>query len=133
MEQNIREENLCREETPNPGIGFPSTFDQLLGCIYSVWKIMKPTKGYKQKGYFRTYTCACVLSCFSLVWLFVTLWTVAYQVPLFMGFSKQVYWSGLPCPSPGNLPDLGIKLISFAILALVGGFLTTAPSWKLGA
>ena len=49
---------------------------------------MKPTKRYKQNGYFRAYTCACMLSCFSPVWLFVTLWTVAYQGPLFMGFSN---------------------------------------------
>ena len=36
-------------------------------------------------------------------------WTVAHQVPLSMGFSRQEYWSGLPCPSPGDLPDLGIE------------------------
>ena len=39
----------------------------------------------------------------------VTPWTVACQVPLSMGFSKQEYWSGLPFPSPGDLPDPGIK------------------------
>jgi len=51
----------------------------------------------------------CVLSCFSHVWLFATPWTVAHQAPLAMGFSRQEYWSGLPFPFPGNLPDLGIK------------------------
>ena len=45
--------------------------------------------------------CVCVLSHFRRVWLFVTTRTVAHQVPLSMGFSKQEYWSGLPCPSPG--------------------------------
>ena len=45
----------------------------------------------------------------SRVWLFATLWTVAYQVPPPMGFSRQEYWSGLPFPSPGNLPNLGIE------------------------
>ena len=45
----------------------------------------------------------------SRVRLFVTPWTVAYQAPLSMGFSRQEYWSGLPFPSPGDLPDLGIK------------------------
>ena len=45
----------------------------------------------------------------SCVWLFVTLWTVACQAPLSMGFSRQEYWSGLPFPSPGNLPGSGIK------------------------
>ena len=39
----------------------------------------------------------------------VTLWTVAFQAPLSMGFSRQEYWSGLPCPSPGDLPNPGIK------------------------
>ena len=45
----------------------------------------------------------------SSVWLFVTPWTVAYQAPLSMGFSRQEYWSGLPFPSPGDLPDPGIE------------------------
>ena len=57
----------------------------------------------------------CMLSCFSCVWLFVTLWTVACQAPLFMGFSRQEYWSGLPCPSPGHLPDPGIEPASLNI------------------
>ena len=45
----------------------------------------------------------------SHVRLFVTPWTVAYQAPLSMGFSRQEYWSGLPFPSPGDLPDPGIE------------------------
>ena len=40
------------------------------------------------------------------------LWTIACQSPLSMGFSRQGYWSGLPCPSPGDLPDPGIKPVS---------------------
>ena len=50
-----------------------------------------------------------LISCFSCVQLFVTPWTVARQAPLSMGFSSQGYWSGLPFPSPGYLPDPGIK------------------------
>ena len=50
-----------------------------------------------------------VLSHFSHVQLFVTPWTAAHQVPLFMGFSRQDYWSGLPFPSPGDLSNPGIK------------------------
>ena len=42
--------------------------------------------------------------------LFATSWTLAHQAPLFMGLSQQEYWSGLPFPPPGNLPDPGIKL-----------------------
>ena len=45
----------------------------------------------------------------SCVQLFATAWTVAYQAPPSMGFSRQEYWSGLPFPSPENLPDLGIE------------------------
>ena len=51
---------------------------------------------------------ACVLSGFSCVRLFATIWTVACQAPLFMGFSRQKYWNGLPFPSLGNLPHPGI-------------------------
>ena len=51
----------------------------------------------------------------SHVQLFATPWTVAYQAPLSMGFSRQEYWSGLPFPSPGDLPNPGIKLESFAL------------------
>ena len=54
--------------------------------------------------------CLCVFRCFSHVWLFETPRTVAHQAPMSMGFSRQEYWSGLPFPSPGNLPDPGIEL-----------------------
>ena len=50
-----------------------------------------------------------VLSHFSHVWLFATPWTIDHQAPLFMGFSRQEYWSGLPFPSPGYLPNSGIE------------------------
>ena len=53
--------------------------------------------------------CVCILSC---VWLFVIPWTLALQAPLSMGFPRQEYWSGLPFPSPGDLPDPGIELAS---------------------
>ena len=55
---------------------------------------------------------ACVLSHFSLVQLFVTLWTAVLQAPLSMGFFRQEYWSGLPCPPSGDLPDPGIEPMS---------------------
>ena len=48
----------------------------------------------------------------------MTPWTVAHQAPLFMGFSRQQYWSGLPVPSPGDLPDPGVKL-SLNLLSLL--------------
>ena len=56
-----------------------------------------------------------MLSHLSHVQLFVTLWTVACQTPLSMGYSRQEYWSGLPFPPPGDLPDLpDIKFMSLA-------------------
>ena len=51
----------------------------------------------------------CVRSYFSHVWLFATLFTIARQAPLSMGFSKQQHWNGLPCPPEGDLPDPRMK------------------------
>ena len=68
----------------------------------------------------------CVLNSFSHIQLFVTLWTVACQDPLSMEFSRQEYWSGLPCPPPGDLPDPGIELTSLESPALAGRFFTTS-------
>ena len=62
-----------------------------------------------------------LLSCFRL---FVTLWAIAHQAPLSMGFPRQEYWSGLLFPSPGDLPGPGIKPVS---PGLAGGFFTTEP------
>ena len=62
----------------------------------------------------------------------MTLRTVAHQAPLSMGFSRQEYWSGLPCPSPGDLPDPGIEPVSLTspALALAGRFFTTSATWE---
>ena len=57
--------------------------------------------------------------------LFVIPWTVALQIPLSIGLSQKQYWSGLPFPTPGNLPDTGIKPPSFASPALAGRFFFT--------
>ena len=54
-------------------------------------------------------TCTPWVKSLSLVWLSATPWTVAHQAPPYMGFSRQEYWSGLPFPSPGDLPDPGIE------------------------
>ena len=61
------------------------------------------------------YTCMCYAESLSCVLLFVTPWTVAPQAPLPMGFSRQEYWSGLPCPLPGDPPNPGIKPRSVAL------------------
>ena len=58
-------------------------------------------------------------------------WTIALQAPLSMGFPRQEYCSGLPLPSPGHLPDPGIKLTSPMSLALAGRFFTTSATWEV--
>ena len=71
-----------------------------------------------------------MLNHFSRDRLFVTLWAVALQALLSMGFSRQEYWSGLSFPSPGDLPDPGIEPASLMSPALAGGLLLLAPAWK---
>ena len=66
----------------------------------------------------------------SHVKLFVTPWTVACQVPLFMEFFRQEYWSGLPFPPSGDLPNPGIEPVSLVSPALAGGCFTTEPTEK---
>ena len=65
--------------------------------------------------YFHDYVC--MLSHFRHVKLFATLWSIALQAPQSIGFSRWEYWSGLPCPSPGALPDSGIESTSPALQA----------------
>ena len=81
-----------------------------------------------------------MLSCFSHVQssvvsvsVFLTPWTVACQAPLSVGFSRQEYWSALPFPPPGDLPDPGIKPTSLMSPALAGRFFTTSATWELHA
>ena len=71
-----------------------------------------------------------MVSRFSSVQLFATLGTVAHQAPLSMGFSRQDYWSRLPCPAPGDLPNPGIEPASFLCTALAGSFFTTRANWE---
>ena len=90
--------------------------------------------------YKRTYYCfseikeavLCMLGRFSSFRLFASLWTVACQAPLSMRFSRQEYWSGLPCPPPGDLPTPGIKPVSPVLQADTGTFrpLLTQPPGK---
>ena len=72
-----------------------------------------------------SYLHECMLNCLSHVQLFVTPWTVARQAPLSMGFSRQEYWSGLPCSPPQDLPDPGIEPVFLPSPALPGRFFTT--------
>ena len=72
-------------------------------------------------------TCVCILSRFGRVWLFVMLWTLALQALLSMGFSRQEYWSGLPCPLPGDLSDPGIEPGSPVCCTLQANSLPLSP------
>ena len=70
-----------------------------------------------------------MLSHFSRVLLFVTLWTVAHLAPLSMGFSRQEYWSLLLCPPTGDLPDPGIEPVSLNI-SCIGRQIVTSTTWE---
>ena len=123
--------------------GRPSTLSRCLHLIKVGWgqesleflRDISTTQRVKQQGHHHSLsysmgTLVCMLSRFSHIWLFETPWTVAWQAPLSMRFSRQEYWSGLPCPTPGYLPDPGIQPASLTSLTLAGGFFTTSASWE---
>ena len=91
---------------PFPKSGFPS-YATLLWTLVILWHVHAQS--------------------LSLVWLVTTPWTVAHQALLSMGFSRQEQWSGLPFPTPGDLPDPGIEPAS---PALAGRFFTTSATWE---
>ena len=68
------------------------------------------------------------ISCAKLLQSYLT--TDCSQAPLSMGFSREEYWSELPCPPPGDLPNPGTEPASLTSPALAGGFFTTSASWK---
>ena len=74
--------------------------------------------GWLWGSYLFVWAGACVLSRFSHFWLGATLWTAACQASLSTGFSRQEYWSGCPCPSPGHIPNPGVKPMSLSSSAL---------------
>ena len=93
------------------------------GVLSSFWSLQVPS----QLAHSQLCVCVCVLRGFSCIRLFVTPWTAAHQAPLSMGFSRQEYWRGLPCPPPGDLPNPGIELESPVSPALAGEFFTAEP------
>ena len=74
---------------------------------------------------------ACKLSCFNCVQLFATLWTVAHKAPPSMGFSRKEYWSGLPCPPPGDLQDPGTESMSPVSPAVAGMLFIASATWEV--
>ena len=93
------------------------------------WKKCTCEKGEESRELLWSYCIiTCMLSCFSHVQFFATLWTIAHQVLLSVGFSRQEYWSGLPCPPPRDLSDPGIKPTSFKSPELADDFFTTSAT-----
>ena len=76
------------------------------------------------------YVCTCVWAVLSRVLPFAAPWTVVYQAPLPMEFSRQEYWSGLLFPTSGDLPNPGIEPMSLVSPASAGRFFTTSATWK---
>ena len=94
-----------------PGLGLPSSKTTRKNCL--LFKLLSPrsvTTGPTKTIIYNI--SVCMLSCFSHVRLSANLWTVAHQAPLSMRFSRWEYWSELPFPSPGDLPDPGIEPMS---------------------
>ena len=97
--------------------------------MYSKWQRQVKMTGLTLAILFTHHSC--MLSHFSHVQLFAILWTVARQAPLSMGFSRQEYWSGLPYPPPGDLPNPVIEPESLMSPSLAGGFFTTSATWEV--
>ena len=81
--------------------------------VYSIFKIGTLIQMFYQTVIWFCVTvsgivCVCLISGFSRIWLCGALWTVVCQVPLSLGLSRQEYWSGLPCPPPGDFPNPGL-------------------------
>ena len=91
-------------------------------CVYFIYIYVKD---------FVSIGIKCMRACSVVSDSFVTPWTVAHQAPLSMGFSRQEYWSGWPCPPPGDCPKPGIQPTAPATSpALAGGFFITEPPRK---
>ena len=114
----------CRGKSDSPGLPSSSPSTEA-ACTFPYHPIIKII----------TLTCAESLACLrvgrslSCVQLLATPWTVDHQVPRSPGFSKQEYWSELPCPPPGDLLDPGTELHLMSP-ALAGGTFTSSTTWK---
>ena len=126
------ENSILPESTPQSGLlqGGVGEF----GAEIPVWALTHwtcPTSFFPAvpNSGLSIWVCVCTQSV-SCVWLFMIPWTVAHQAPLSMGFFRQEYWSGLPFPSPGELPYPGIKPMFLLSPALAGSFFTTSTTWE---
>ena len=99
--------------------------DEWVNKLWHMWNIIWIQQRVK------SLTCATIdVSVLSHVWFFLTLWNVARQAPLCMRFSRQEYWSGLPFPTPGDLPYLKMEPKSLISPALAGRFFMTSTTWE---
>ena len=110
----VKIENEVAQSCPTHGD--PMDYSPLGSSIHGIFQARvldwgAIAKGSKKKDFLSVAFLknVCMISCFSCVWLFATLWTVAHQAPLSMGFSRQEYWSGLLWPPAGDLPNPGIN------------------------
>ena len=102
---------------------------------YSVQEIKRPPEAHQLTVRINgtnqhTQSSCAMLTCFSCVRLFATLWTTALQVPWSIVFSRQDYWSRFPRLPPGNLPDPGIEPTSLTSPAQAGGFFNVRATWE---
>ena len=114
---------------------FPYPFNKFSFVLKLVWVdiLLYKTKKNNNKNdkiypYHNTH--ACMLNCFSRIWLLVTPMDSSLPACSDQGFSRQEHWSGLPCPPPGDLPNPGIISASLTSPTLADGFFTTNPTWK---
>ena len=111
----VQQKLRCQWESLGPSVSLKANYTLLLP--YFLQMIM--------------WSCACMRAkSLSQVWLSATLWAVAHQAPLSMGFSRQEYWSRLPFLSPGAFSEPEIKLTSLASPALASRFFTTSTTWE---
>ena len=117
-------------------LGLCSNFTGNTSCLPFSLLLEHPFLSFNWQHWALPYWGQCLLlfcvpaQLFSGVRLFASLWTVAHQAPLSMGFSRQESWSGLPCPPPGDLPNPGFESVCLMALALPSRFFTTTPSAK---
>ena len=94
--------------------------DFILNLTMTQYSCLNPAVYTIRRVVLWEYKCVCVCVCmlrhFSHVSLFMILWTVACQAPVSMGFSREEYWSGYPCPPAGDLPNPGIEPMSPVVL-----------------
>jgi len=113
------------------GFGFPALISRFPLALYFMFSCYSLHSSYLLLPHYVQnsvlYVCVCFSVSFSVVSNSATPWTVAHQAPLSMGFSRQEYWSGLPFPYPGDLPNPGIEPRS---PALQGDSLLSEPPWK---